>query len=75
MIEILDNGNLFVEHIYTGGCSDFFKIHKNIRNLSDREIAQILNDVWYGEGNILDYSSKLRDGYKIIQIVDDDCFF
>lgn len=74
MIEMLDNGNLFVELTYSGGCSDFFVIHKNKRNLCDLEVAEIINKTWYGSNNPLDYTVTVNNGIKAFQLVDDSSF-
>lgn len=51
-----NGGNLIVEHLNVGMISDTFKILRNEDNLTNKEIATILNNDWYGEDNKLDFS-------------------
>lgn len=51
-----NGGKLIVEHIDVGMISDTFKILRNEDNLTNKEIATILNNDWYGEDNKLDFS-------------------
>lgn len=54
--------------------SDIFYITKNFNNLSDKKIAQIINDIWYGKDNPLKFNVIIENNIKFIEVFEREYF-